>query len=303
MNLTFSTFFLSGPVISLDDEDIAHRLLKRMLPSSWEVKCFRDQDEFTAEMERQLRLQGTVSHDLSHVLASWRENGTDLIESVLRFWNRQSERPANLVLIDFRMPYADGVELLSRDPLRIWEGRKLLLTAHADDRVAVDAFNRHLITQFVNKGSLAKDRTQTVQLMELIKRQGNALFERTWATQVAVEQMEVLEAAKEALTQIILREEWDEYVVIGQPFGILGCSKGRSRWLQLETEESLESLIEILENTGASEQDCAEVRERKSIMAVELGSVRPRTKKQPATVLPSKNKKLWGAVFDIDLNP
>ena len=302
MNLPFSTFNFSGPVISLDDEDIAHRLLKRLLPSPWEVKCFKDQDEFVAEMSHQLRLQEAVSHDLSSVLASWREQGTDLIEGVLRFWHRQNDRPANLVLIDFRMPGADGVELLSREPLRIWEGGKLLLTAHADDRVAVDAFNRHLITQFVSKGALGDDRAQTVQLIESIKKQGNALFERTWASQVTVEQMEVLEAAKEALAQIILREGWDDYVVIGQPFGILGRGKGSPRWLQLETEESLQSLIEILENTGAAEEDCAEVRERKSIMAVELGSVRPLTNKQPATVLPSKNKKLWGAVFDIELN-
>lgn len=302
MNLPFPTFTFSGPVISLDDEDIAHRLLRRLLPSPWEVKCFKDQKEFVAEIEHQMQLQEAVSHDLSGILASWREHGTDLIEGLLRFWHRQSERPANLVLMDFRMPGYDGVELLSQEPLRSWEGGKLLLTAHADDRVAVDAFNRHLITQFVSKGALGDDRNNTVQLIESIKNQGNALFARTWASQVSVEQMEVLDAAKEAIAQIVLREGWDDYAVIGQPFGILGRGKGSPRWLQLETEESLESLIEILENTGATEQDCAEVRERKSIMAVELGAVRPLTNKQPATVLPSKNKKLWGAVFDIELN-
>jgi CheY-like chemotaxis protein len=301
MNLTFPTFSLSGPLISLDDDETSQTLLKHFLPKQWEVKCFSDQGEFAAEMEDQLRLQAATHHDLASLLTNWREQGTDLIAAVMRFWRHKRERPANLLLIDFQMPVANGVDLLSHEPLRSWEGGKLLLTAYAEDSVAVDVFNRHLIGQFIHKVELKQHRTLTVQLIAAIKREGNALFERKWASQVSVEQLDVLQAAKAALLQIIQREEWEDYAVIGQPFGILGRVRESYRWLQLETEDSLISLEELLENTGASEQDRAAVRDRKSIMAVELGSVLPVTNSQPAIPLTTNGMQVWAAMFDVDL--
>jgi hypothetical protein len=301
MNLTFPTFSLTGPLISLDDDETSQSLLKHFLPKQWEVKCFSDHGEFAAEMENQLRLQSVINHDLASLLTSWREQGTDLIPAVMRFWRYQRERPANLLLIDFHMPVANGVDLLSNEPLRSWEGGKLLLTAYTEDRVAVDAFNRHLIGQFIHKGELKEKRTLTVQIFEAIKREGNGLFERTWASQLSVEQLDVLQAVKAALLQIIQRDEWEDYAVIAQPFGILGRVGESYRWLQLETEDSLISLAELLENTGASEQDCAAVRDAKAIMAVELGSVLPHTKSQPAIPLSTNGMRVWAAMFDVDL--
>lgn len=299
MNLTFPMFSFDGPIFSLDDEEIFHRLISRFLPAEWQLRCFTDQEDFKVEILRQLKLQEDVCSRLSDILHDWRTQETSLISSLVKFWHAQIERPASLVLIDFRMPYSTGVELLSSAPLKDWGGIKLLLTAHADDRVAVDAFNRGLISQFISKGALAGNRLQVIDQMGSLRRIGNNLFERTWASQIDHDQQEVVLSIRHRISALIEEDGWQDFAVIGQPFGVLARRRdGSVRWLQLETQSSLPALVDVLENIGISQQDCCEVRSGQALVALEIPGAHG--KKMPTIDMGSEKQKIWGALFDVD---
>lgn len=303
MNLPFPLFSLPGAVISLDDEEIFHRLLTRFLPSSWKVVCFTDQSSFAVELEHQLQLQEKVCTDLASVLAQWRSQGGSIIPGLLRFWGQLDERPASLVMIDFRMPYATGVEVLSRPPLQTWDGGKLLVTAHADDRVAVDAFNKKLISQFISKGSLSGDRAQTVALISALRQKGNALIEQTWSSQISLEQLEVLESIKEPLWSILQSQGVEDFAVIGNPFGVLCRRAEKPYWIQLASEQDLASQADAQRDAGATELECEEIRRGRKLMLPDLGLVQSAATAKEAVQLGDGSQKVWGAMFEIESAP
>ena len=57
----------------------------------------------------------------------------------------------DLLVLDTSMPTMDGLEALSE--LVEWPGSRVLLTGQADEQIAVRAFNRGLIDQFIPKQS------------------------------------------------------------------------------------------------------------------------------------------------------
>jgi DNA-binding NtrC family response regulator len=72
-------------------------------------------------------------------------------------------QPLLLVLSDFRMPGLTGVDVLaSARRLQPWAGR-LLMTGHADTRVALDAINDAKVEAFVRKPWEAAAFVSTVQ--------------------------------------------------------------------------------------------------------------------------------------------
>lgn len=299
MQSRFPMFSCDGPTLSLDDEDIFHRLLSRFLPPEWGVHCFTDQNAFAVEIRRQLRLQENICSSLAAIINSWRTQEADLIAGLMTHWQAHRERPACLAMIDFRMPYSTGVDLLSSAPLRDWNGGKLLLTAHADDRVAVDAFNRGLISQFINKGALGESRDQVIALLASMRRMGNSQIESTWASQIGHEQQELISSIRAHIESVIEKEDWQDFAVIGRPFGVLGRKRdGSFRWMQLETQDSLISLVDMLENTGASGEDCLDVKNGKAIVCLEVDGASG--KKSAAIEMGSEKKKVWGALFDVD---
>ncbi|QJW85133.1 response regulator [Ramlibacter terrae] len=69
----------------------------------------------------------------------------------LGYWSKYTERYAlsRVCVVDFSMPGMDGLQALAE--LGDWPGSRVLLTGQADEQVAVRAFNRGLIDQFIPK--------------------------------------------------------------------------------------------------------------------------------------------------------
>ncbi len=132
------------------------------------------------------------------------------------------------------MPGMDGLETLSE--LVDWPGSRVLLTGQADEQVAVRAFNRGLIEQFIAKQAPDISR-QLIDAVEHLLATPNARHAQTWRVTLGPEQNALLRmpSVGRELASLASRQ-WIEHVVIGDPFGVLGVdAAGRVSWLQLET--------------------------------------------------------------------
>lgn len=306
MTVNFPLFLQKGVLLSLDDEEIFHRLLGKVL-SHWSIEHFTEIPDFTEAMRQQVSLQDKACDRLTRMLADWREEGASLKESLFEFWSDPAfQGLASLVMVDYRMPHASGVEVLSTQMLQAWRGAKLLLTAHADDRIAVEAFNGSLIDKFVSKQVIADDPRSLDTLVTSVVEAGNDALQRVWASQITHQQQLSLELAKTQLFRIIKENGWTKHAVIGQPFGILGMNaKGRAQWLQIETQESFRELKELLiDESRISDQERESIIRRECLPLLEL-DIDVEVEKvaiKPAIELGNGGASLLGAVFDIAVN-
>lgn len=300
MNVNFPLIAQAGSILSLDDEAIFHRLLSRAL-HQWRIRCFTDISAFTSEMGEQVAMQELACKRLTQILADWRDEGASLRASVIDFWNDESLHGlASLVMVDFRMPHASGIEVLSTPTLQAWRGGKLLLTAHADDRVAVEAFNGSLIDQFVSKQVMADGPSIICTIVESVAEAGNDALQRVWASQVTHQQQQCLEVCRGPVIELMRRNHWVCHAVFGQPFGILGkTTSGLIQWLQLETDESFNALLELLDASGVNAQDRKRIEERVALPLLEMDIGNGSPDVQCAFELGVEGSPLLGALFDV----
>lgn len=66
-------------------------------------------------------------------------------------WEALSERPADIVLSDFKMPRMTGLELLQRVREQYPDTIRIMLTGHADTETVIDAVNNSEIYRFMTK--------------------------------------------------------------------------------------------------------------------------------------------------------
>ena len=290
-----------GPLLSLDDEAIFHRLLKRILGTACPLKCFNNTREFTQEVSRQLQLQEQACAELSQVIEAWRDDGASLREGIISYWRSEPEIMASTFLVDFRMPNATGLEILARPELQAWRGGKLLLTAHADDHIAVVAFNEGLIDQFVSKQMMAEDPDRFIATIHSICSKGNSLVDRVWGTQVSLHQQSVLQACQATIQAAIRERGWIRHAVLGEPWGILRLThSGAVQWLQLETDASMLALLEMLDATPTSASTREAIADRKSLISMEVRPGKSQLAQAPAFELGTSEHRLLGAFFEIE---
>lgn len=294
----FPLFSTKGPFLSVDDEAILHRMLKRVAVGR-EIHCFEQIPEFVAEIEAQGKLQDEAVAALGKIIKRWRDDGEPLASGVANFWNQEafaSMVPA--VMVDYRMPKLKGVEVLQLPELAHWRGGKIMLTAHADDTVGVKAHNDGLISMFVHKGLLADDPDEFLRIIDRAAFHGNEALNRTWGAQVSTEQQLCLDECHEPLNAFLKHHGWVCHAVLGKPFGILGKTKeGVLQWLQLETPESIPSLVDMLEDMEFDTATIEAVKAGQVLISTEIGRVDKAPK--PVINLGTGEHELLGAVFDL----
>lgn len=84
------------------------------------------------------------------MIEHWRA-GVTLIPQIQRYWATHTERfgLTRVCVFDYAMLGMDGLQALGE--LTDHQGGRILLTGQADEHVAVSAFNRGLINQFIAK--------------------------------------------------------------------------------------------------------------------------------------------------------
>jgi CheY-like chemotaxis protein len=243
---TFNFFSRPYNIACIDDDASFIELLAMAAPGEWNLNLFT----LTQTMEDHLGKQTLLAqHDFSlfnDALENKHGGNEHSILKVLQYWRQNPQRWAQteVTFIDYAMPRKTGLQLLT--DLDRWSGVNILLTGVADEVIAVKAFNEGLIQQFIPKqsGDIVEE------LVSTLKRLNTQLFkpyQLLCETALTPDQLMLLrvEKTQQALRQFAT-QHWVEYVVLPDPFGILGLSQtGQLSWLQIERTCDIEDLKAI----------------------------------------------------------
>jgi len=268
--MSFPLFHRPGTVVFLDDDPDYLEMLAMVLPRHWHVKLFMRPVQCINYLQQEPPFWEADAWHQQQLIDNWR-GGTPLIPQVLAYWSTYTERYAltRVCVVDYSMPGMDGLETLGE--LVEWPGARVLLTGQADEQVAVRAFNRGLIEQFIAKQSPDISR-QLIEAVEHLLATPNARHAQTWRVTLGPEQNALLRIPSVAgeLAAVAARH-WIEHVALGDPFGVLGMdASGRVSWLQLETADGLQALAELAELEGVSPSAVEEIRQGRQLADLEL---------------------------------
>ena len=160
-------------------------------------------------------------------------------------FQRQRFLTPSVLVVDYSMPQMNGVELC--EAVRHLPLKKILFTGVADEKVAVDAFNRGLIDRYIKKSDGdALDRLET----EIVALQKEFFAARSAPLRDLLALHDycfVSDPAFSALVkEIVEREGIVEHYVYPEPAGILMYdSAGRAQLLVVETEASMKAHYEV----------------------------------------------------------
>jgi hypothetical protein len=179
-----------------------------------------------------------------------------------------------------------------------------LLTGRADEQLAVSAFNRGLIDQFIAKQSPGI-RLRLTEAIQGLRHLPDTRHQQTWRATLSREQHALLcePAVSAALEQLALQQGWIERVVIGAPFGMLALdAQGGVNWLQLEPAENLKELAEMAESQNLDAATVQDIGAGRKLVDLELqlalnGSEKPRA--QQAFAIDGEPARLYAALFTV----
>ncbi|WP_394791701.1 response regulator [Rhodoferax sp.] len=302
--MSFPLFAAPGSVVFLDDDPDYLDMLQLLAPPAWPVRFFLRPDQCLQQIQRESADWEADVWAQQEVIDRWHRHGTPLIPQILRYWAEHGARRYGLTqvcVVDYSMPQTDGLQVL--ETLRDWPGAKVLLTGQADEQMAVQAFNRGLIAQFIPKQSpdIARQLVHTVAQLLASACQRQAALWRATLTPVQNALLRTPSIAQ-ALARWVAVRNWVEYVVIGAPFGILGRdAQGVAGWLQLEPYSGLDELAELADGVGASAVAVDAIRRGQQLMAIELCQALGLTSTPlmaPAFAV-GEDDSLLGAQFDV----
>jgi CheY-like chemotaxis protein len=268
--MTFPLFHRPGTVVFLDDDPDYLEMLALVLPRQWHLQLFMRPTECIAYLLREPPFWEADAWNQQQLIELWRE-GKPLIPQILGYWSRYTERYAlsRVCVVDFSMPGMDGLQALAE--LGDWPGSRVLLTGQADEQVAVRAFNRGLIDQFIPKQTPDISR-RLVEAVERLLFTSHARHAQTWRSTLRPEQSSLLRApGVDNWLTAFCAKHWVEHVLIGEPFGVLGMDAGgKIGWLQLETREGLAALAELAVVAGVPASGVEEIRTGAKLADIEL---------------------------------
>jgi CheY-like chemotaxis protein len=213
-----------GSVAFLDDDEIFLEFLGTSIPDRWNAAFFTAPDAFLAHLQQETPFWEADAWNQQEIVKHWRERRTSLPEEVLSYWSRYTERyaPTRVCVVDQLMPGITGIEVLRE--LGGWHGLRVLLTGQATDAVAVTAFNERLIDRFATKRGDHLTGQLTTMLQEL-QDSSDERLDQIWRSTLSAAQHQLLQcAAVAAELAPFLRRHFIEYVVIGEPFAVLGLT-------------------------------------------------------------------------------
>lgn len=300
--MSFPLFHRPGTVVFLDDDPDYLEMLALVLPRQWHVRLFVDPNECINYLQQEPPFWEADAWNQQQLVDQWRA-GKPLIPQILAYWSRYTERYAltRVCVFDYSMPSMDGLSALAE--LVDWPGSRVLLTGQADEQLAVRAFNRGLIDQFIAKQ--APDITgRLVEAVAHLLSASNPRHAQIWRATLSPEQNALLRIPSLGRDlSAFAAKHWVEHVVIGDPFGVIGLNaQGRASWLQLETRDGLKALAELAQIEGVSAPALDELRQGRKLANLELRQAFGRSEPvqlQSAFTL-GEDGGLLAAVFELD---
>jgi len=260
----------AGSVAILDDDPDFVEMLSLSLPRQWGVRSFVSPFECLEELQQEPPKWEADFWAQQEIVGLWRL-GAPLVPLVLRYWGSSPDRYklTKVLVADYLMPGKDGLQTLA--DLGDWPGQRVLLTGTFDDSLATRAFNDGLIDKFIVK-QRPELRNSVMSVVETLLAKPNARHHQIWSATLKKEQAEQL--ARKSVAEVLnsyVRAAFVEWVVIGDPFGILGLDRhGNATWLQLELLPHLNELAELCESVGMSKAEADEIRAGQKLCNVEM---------------------------------
>ncbi|AEG91932.1 candidate response regulator, atypical CheY [Ramlibacter tataouinensis TTB310] len=285
----------------LDDDPDYLEMLAVVLPQDWHVKLFLRPAQCINYLLQEPPFWEADAWNQQQLVDQWRE-GKPLIPQILGYWARYTERYAmtRVFVVDYSMPAMNGLQALAE--LVEWPGSRVLLTGQADEQIAVQAFNRGLIDQFIAKQAPDISR-RLVSAVSHLMSTPNARHAQTWRATLRPQHSTLLRLPSVARElAAFASKQWSEYVVIGDPFGVLGMdAQGAVSWLQLETPQGLNALAELAEVEGIAGAGLEQIRSGRQLADIELRQALGRA--QPVQLMPAfamgQNGELLAALFPV----
>lgn len=293
-----------GIVVVIDDDHDFVKTVEALHDDDYSVATFTEPAELHKFMAARMPAMAQHRSKIAALSRAQAEaQGTVAVEA-LRFFATPARFDVPLVLVsDHAMPLETGVSICSK--YGDSGVQRVLLTGVADTIVAISAFNSGFIEQFLQKGTNFPDGT-----FESLRRQ-LAISESRLGSPLA----EMLPAeltttlahptAKAALRELLAKLQVREYMMLGNPQGILGVTAtGDAVWIQLETEDSLDDLVEhIIELECAGPATLERIRRRKSLIATGwMHQIGQELVEQDSRVL-STTPLLLAATYHLQLPP
>lgn len=268
--MSFPLFQRPGTVVFLDDDPDYLEMLALVLPRHWHVKLFLRPADCINYLQQESPFWEADAWNQQQLIDHWRD-GKPLIPQVLAYWSKYSERYAltRICVVDYSMPGMDGLQALGE--LVDWPGARVLLTGQADEQVAVNAFNRGLIDQFIAKQTPDISH-RLIEAIHHLMAAPNARHSQIWRATLTPEQNALLRVPSVGrdLGEFVAKR-WVEHVVIGDPFGVLGMdAAGQVSWLQLEPAGGLAELAELAEAEGVGTAGREEICQGRKLVDLEL---------------------------------
>lgn len=303
--MNFPLYRRPGAVVFLDDDLDYLEMLANVMPVNWFVRlmirpiaCIEMLVAETASVELDMWKQ-------QEIVNRWRDGGA-LIPQILAYWRDDGTSRfslARVFVVDYSMPAMSGLKVLGA--LTQWPGSRILLTGRADEQLAVSAFNRGSIQQFIPKQT-PEIRQRVTDAIQSLLHKPDARHEQTWRATLSREQTALLSdpSIAQALEKLAAEQNWVEHVVIGAPFGVLALdTAAKVIWLQLEPIDRLGELAEIAESQGWNAAAVQHVRTGRKLIDAELqlaigSGQKPRLKE--AFVMGSETARLHAALFDVN---
>lgn len=270
MAFNIPLFHRSGSILFLDDDSDYLDILGMVVPTHMQIELYSRHTSFLERMrEEPARWEADAAQHL-HMVDRWRQ-GHRLLPQVLRYWANNPARYqlTQTCVVDYAMPGTDGLKVLNT--LLDWPGSRILLTGQADEQIAIQAFNSGLIDQFIPKQAPDIAGRLLASLAKLAHKPHPRL-NTLWRAVLQPAQQSVLQVPAVARTlQQYALQHWIEYVVLGEPFGVLGLdANGQCQWLQLEPNNTLAELAELAGTAGLDYDVVRSVQAGRILPAVEL---------------------------------
>ena len=303
--MTFPLYHSPGGVIFLDDDPGYLEMLAEVMPLDWYVRLFLRPVACIELLLKEPPLWEADAWAQQEIVNRWRD-GAMLIPQILAYWREDGTTRFELTkvcVVDYSMPAMSGLRVLSE--LEGWAGARVLLTGRTDEQLAVSAFNRQLIEQFVPKQS-PDLRVRLTDTITNLLRFPNARHQQTWRATLTREQHAMVchPDISQSLEKLSVQHGWIEHVVIGAPFGVLALDhKANVNWLQLEPAGNLKELAELAESQGWDALTVQDIRNGKKLIDLELQlALGGPDKPQPmqAMALGSDPVLLYAALFPIN---
>ena len=297
-----SLYHRPGSVALLDDVPDYLEMLVASLPRHWNLEPFLSPQSFVNYLQQEPPRWEADFWNQQQIVEAW-HRGSPLVPQILEYWAATPERFAltKVCVVDQLMPGMTGLQAL--DELVDWPGHRILLTGAFDEGLATQAFNRGLIDQFIAKQT-EKLASHLAAAIQMLMARPNARFHQIWAATLTPRQSAILRDPRVAddLARFAA-STFVEWVVIGDPFGILGISEtGVPTWLQLEPTSGLGALAEWAADRGVSDDDVRHIQAGRCLYDRDLGLAM--THANPLSVTPAfaigDAGTLWAAIHRID---